>query len=174
MKKCKKCNLDKTGNHLSYCKPCNSARVVAWKRQNREKYNDYMRNRSLSDLQKDKIQASKNKYVENNLEKVKEYKDSWRKENPEKYRAYSNKRRALKLSSSHSPYTEKEVLDLYGTFCHICKKEIDLLASRQVGKTGWETGLHLDHVKPISKGGDDNLQNVRPSHGRCNLSKGPT
>jgi 5-methylcytosine-specific restriction endonuclease McrA len=67
--------------------------------------------------------------------------------------------------------SDLQVLELYGTKCHICEKEIDLNASRQVGKPGWENGLHIDHVIPLSKGGNDTIENVRPSHGQCNIVK---
>jgi len=30
----------------------------------------------------------------------------------------------------------------------------------------------VDHIVPISKGGNDTIENVRPSHGLCNLRKG--
>ena len=65
----------------------------------------------------------------------------------------------------------QEVLDKYGSKCHICNKEIDLLAPRKVGVNGWEMGLHLDHIVPLSKGGSDDISNVMPSHGLCNLRK---
>jgi 5-methylcytosine-specific restriction endonuclease McrA len=71
-------------------------------------------------------------------------------------------------------YTETEILEKYGTLCHICNLEIDMNAPRQVGRLGWEMGLHLDHVYPLSKGGDDTIENVRPSHGRCNIIKSAT
>ena len=61
---------------------------------------------------------------------------------------------------------------MYGTCCYLCDKEIDLTAPRQSGAEGWETSLHIDHLVPISKGGSDSLDNVRPTHGQCNLKKG--
>jgi 5-methylcytosine-specific restriction endonuclease McrA len=87
-------------------------------------------------------------------------------------RRKGNRRRALKLNNGFDLYTEKQVLDLYGTDCHICKKPIDLNTSRQVGKGNWEMGLHIDHIIPISKGGADILNNVKPAHAYCNISKG--
>ena len=38
-------------------------------------------------------------------------------------------------------------------------------------KEGWQRGLHLDHVVPLSKGGSDLIANVKPSHAQCNLKK---
>lgn len=87
-------------------------------------------------------------------------------------RRHSHKRRALIAGNVQSKYCEQEVLDLYGTNCHICNEPIDLQANRRVGSDGWEHSLHIDHLIPILKGGPDTLENVRPSHGRCNISKG--
>jgi 5-methylcytosine-specific restriction endonuclease McrA len=50
---------------------------------------------------------------------------------------------------------------------------IDFNSPRQVGKPGWRSGLHIDHFVDISLGGPDTLENVRPSHGWCNLTKTP-
>jgi 5-methylcytosine-specific restriction endonuclease McrA len=47
-------------------------------------------------------------------------------------------------------------------------------APRKVGQDGWEHGLHIDHVYPLSKGGLDTLENVRPAHGKCNIVKWAT
>ena len=85
------------------------------------------------------------------------------------HRSMNNKR--LRKGSKQEYYTHKQVLDAYGTDCHLCNTPIDLKASRQCGYPGWENGLHIDHVIPLSKGGDDTLENVRPSHGQCNIIK---
>ena len=31
---------------------------------------------------------------------------------------------------------------------------------------------HLDHVKPLARGGWDTLANLRPTHAECNMRKG--
>lgn len=86
----------------------------------------------------------------------------------------SRRTRARSLGVEYGYYTTQDVLDLYGTKCHICNEDIDLNASRKCGDTGWEKGLHIDHVYPLSRGGADTLENVRPSHGRCNIIKWAT
>ena len=90
--------------------------------------------------------------------------------NPEIGRRAVARRRALKLKNGFEIYKEQEVLDKYGTNCHICNIPIDLNAPR-ARKFGWENGLHIDHLIPLSKGGADTLDNVRPAHGLCNLRK---
>lgn len=87
-------------------------------------------------------------------------------------RAKTNKSRFARSSSNKSDYfSVNTVLDTYGTNCHLCGEPIDLEAPRKVGMEGWELSLHIDHVIPLSKNGDDTLDNVRPAHGQCNLNK---
>jgi 5-methylcytosine-specific restriction endonuclease McrA len=79
-----------------------------------------------------------------------------------------NRRRRASLSK---PYNELQVIATYGANCYLCGLNIDFMAPRKCGITGWENGFHIDHLIPVSKGGQDTLENVRPAHGLCNLSK---
>lgn len=79
-----------------------------------------------------------------------------------------NRRRKAALSK---PYNELQVIATYGGDCYLCGLDIDFLATRKCGIEGWESGFHLDHLIPLSKGGEDTLDNVRPSHAVCNLQK---
>lgn len=101
----------------------------------------------------------------------------WVKENPDKHRVrmrdISRRRRAKKLSVESEFYTQDIILEIYGATCHICLKDIDLLAPQHASMgEGWELGLQLDHIVPISKGGNDKIENIRPSHALCNMKKG--
>jgi len=77
----------------------------------------------------------------------------------------------LEMTPEYSFYSANTVIKKYGNTCHLCGEAIDLDAPRQTGVEGWDKGLHIDHLVPLSKGGKDTLDNVRPSHGWCNLSK---
>ena len=165
------------------CQECLTAvneHKKAWKLANPEKAKQ--RNREYYVKNVEKINERNRKFRENNPEKVKEYQDKYRAENKEareayrqanleRFRHYARKRKALKLENGHEEYFENQVLDLYGTDCHICASPVDLTASRKVGVGDWKFGLHIDHLLPLSKGGSDTLSNVRPSHAICNLQK---
>lgn len=129
----------------------------------RRSYREDNRNRKL---EQDRI------YRENNRNKIQAASRDFYRRNKDLYIQKSRAARARKKKSSHEYYTEQQVLDQYGTACHLCTKEVNLEAPRWVGVPGWEDGLHIDHVLPISKGGPDTLDNVRPAHGSCNLKKG--
>jgi 5-methylcytosine-specific restriction endonuclease McrA len=85
----------------------------------------------------------------------------------ERERQKNRKRRA----SLSKPYNELQVIATYGANCYLCGLGIDFMAPRKCGVVGWENGFHVDHLIPVSKGGQDTLENVRPAHGLCNLSK---
>lgn len=115
-------------------------------------------------------QKSREQYAKN-PEKGRAYARNWRKENPEQRRVQEHTRRARENAVYSEPYTDADVLSLYGTDCHLCGQAINLDAPRMNHFEGWELGLHIDHVIPISWGGEDTLRNVKPSHGLCNLQK---
>ncbi len=100
---------------------------------------------------------------------INQLRKSWRDRTPNARR--DRMHRAKAAGGILGYYSDLQVLELYGTKCHICGEEIDLQAERQCGRPGWEKGLHIDHVIPLSKGGDDTIENVRPSHGQCNIIK---
>ena len=157
MKICSACKVSES-NSGTYCKPCRSIYNSAYHKAN-----------------PDKSRQTTKKYDKENRDKRRLHEEKYKKSNPDKVmewgRRKNRKREALKRNNGHEPYSEKEVLDKYGKMCHICQTLIDLSAPRQVGKAGWQKGLHIDHLHPLSKGGPDTLDNVRPSHGKCNIDK---
>jgi 5-methylcytosine-specific restriction endonuclease McrA len=136
----------------------NKEALIAYKKdyhqKNKEAYNE----------------RSRMRYQENK-EALKPYKSEYAKNNRAMYNEAKRRRRARMLGNGVEVYTELQVLETYGTDCHICNRPVDMSAPRRSGDPGWETGLHIDHVIPISRGGQDSLANVRPSHGVCNLKK---
>lgn len=93
---------------------------------------------------------------------------AWRRRTP------GGNRRGRRYKGEVGLYSDMQLLELFGARCHICLGPIDLEAPRQCGKPGWELSLHIDHVVPLSKGGSDTIDNVRPAHGQCNVIKAAT
>ena len=127
------------------CLPCLEAQRQYWK-QRRVDYNEHI----------------------NTLRRA------WRKRQRLSHNRSSVRNRARKYGVHVSYYTDQDVIDLYGSACHICNEEIDFSADRRTGFPGWEKSLHIDHVYPLSKGGTDTIENVRPAHGKCNILKAAT
>jgi 5-methylcytosine-specific restriction endonuclease McrA len=150
----------------SYCKKCSTLILQKWQKENPEKMK-VSRKKWVT-----KNSEAAKKWAKENPEKMKASRRKWSKENSEKESAKTRKRKALKLNNNHQKYLLEEVLQMYGTKCHICNLEIDIKAARKAGKNGWENGLHIDHLIALANGGADTLENVRPAHGLCNIKKG--
>lgn len=113
-------------------------------------------------------------YKKNHPEKLQEYSKKNYKENPEYYHNSARARRARVIEAYREPYSTDDVLRMWGMACHLCGELVDLDAPRHVlakENDGWQRGLHLDHVIPLSQGGPDIVENVKPSHAVCNLSR---
>ena len=134
-----------------------------------EKHRASVKKSTAKNLQRKNL-ASK-QWRLNNPEAVKTNWLTWSKSNPDKLRQKKRTRRARLKGVISERYTEKDLIAVYGTNCYLCLSPIDFDAPRWTAMPGWELGLHIDHVIPIRNGGADTLQNVRPSHGKCNLIK---
>jgi hypothetical protein len=120
---------------------------------------------------KEKFAAWDKRYREANKEKVKLRHKKYKASHKEQHADNERRRRARLNNAKSQKYTVDDIINLYGVNCHLCGKEVDLSANRRVGRAGWEAGLHVDHLIPVSASGDDTIDNVRPSHGLCNLRK---
>lgn len=112
-------------------------------------------------------------YALKNKEKLRIQRREYSKNHPEIDRNKNRRKRALKRNNGFEKYTEAQVIELYGTNCYLCSMPIDMSASRRCGDPGWQKGLHIEHVVDIALGGPDTLDNVRPAHAICNLTKKP-
>jgi len=84
---------------------------------------------------------------------------AWQKANPDKCRDIAARRRALKRGATVEPVSRAVVFDRDGGRCHLCGKK--------VAPKHW----HLDHIVPLSQGGEHSYKNVAVSHPTCNMRK---
>lgn len=99
----------------------------------------------------------------------------YRRDNPEKFiippeyrKAFDQRRRAQKKNNgNHELIVADEVYSRDNWCCHICSGTVD-------PNKAWPDPMSasVDHVHPLSKGGEHSYANVRCSHLRCNVAKG--
>lgn len=165
MKRCGRCNNSVSLQEFSknktradglsnWCKPCQRSYYKQYRMLNKQALNE-------------KTKA----WRKANPESANRINQRWVEKNRSAWRGYKRQSERKRRAVESKPYKEQEVLFMFGTICHLCGKEIDLTAPRQAGKIGWQMGLQIDHVVPLSKGGADTLENVRPAHGLCNIKK---
>lgn len=165
--RCKTCHAEV--NKKYYDKSKMAAYANAYYHRNKEALNEKARAKRSANPEASR--EYKRIYYQLNKQRINKLSNAWRKENPEVGRRAKSKRRAAARNNLHNYYTIEQVIEKYGVICYLCNNEIDLTAPRWTAKQGWENGLHIDHVVRIADGGPDNLENVRPTHGYCNLKK---
>lgn len=57
-----------------------------------------------------------------------------------------------------------------GNRCELCDRPVDLTITS--GTRGSDNGPSIDHIVPRSKGGTDDLSNLRLTHWGCNRKRG--
>jgi 5-methylcytosine-specific restriction endonuclease McrA len=148
------------------------ANTVEWRNKNPERYKEITKNyyeankgvitnraNKFYQDNKDRILRERKEYRINNVISIKEHKKKYNKEHRQEKQIRENYRRAKKRNNG-GLYTVKEWVDLcnkYGNKCLRCN----------------ETGIKLtaDHIVPISKGGNNNIENIQPLCASCNSIK---
>lgn len=85
----------------------------------------------------------------------------------DKHRLRVNRRRVALLDIEREPYTRTEIAKRDGYQCQLCGQPVDMAVAYPDARSA-----SIDHVVPISKGGDDTRKNVRLAHLGCNHARG--
>lgn len=94
------------------------------------------------------------------------YSAEWARANPDRKSAGAGRYRARKLAAFVEDVIPSDVFERDRWTCHICGKKI----SRNL-KFPDVMSATVDHVIPLSRGGEHSMQNVRAAHMGCNCSK---
>src|SRR5699024_3539461 len=91
----------------------------------------------------------------------------WRKSNPDKARMIKKRRKALLKNATVEVFGFDDLKAKSGNTCYLCGEVIDYSLRHPHSKSP-----SLDHIIPLSKGGDHSLENCAMTHLKCNLEKG--
>lgn len=133
------------------------ARSRAWYEQNRERGRESRRAYNLKHRERQREKAAA--WYRDNKERHMELTRSWRAANPHKRRDLEQSRRARAGSYFVEHVDRLIVYEAFGGLCGICGDAVD------------RERFDIDHVVPISRGGEHSYANVQPAHPRCNQSK---
>jgi len=193
MKLCKNCNETKKNDEFYKDKKTASGLYAYCKKCAREKTN-----KNRADISIEKKKEYNKTYYTKNKDKLIEYGLDYKRLNPvkceatikewrsknreylnEKQRKYAstingkasqsvrrkNRRKRIKETDDGTVTTESLIAleKKQNHKCHHCEKLLDYNTPRAV---------HLDHLLPLSKGGQHTISNVRWSCAYCNISKG--
>jgi 5-methylcytosine-specific restriction endonuclease McrA len=105
---------------------------------------------------KSRILRRQKAYNDSHREQISERSKTYRRLNPEVLLLTAQRRRARVRNSSIYLVTTKELKNLYEKPCFYCGAQSE----------------HIDHIVPLSRGGEHRIGNLLGACARCNLSKG--
>lgn len=139
--------------------------------KSRQKQRDQYRNspkkkaslKSYRERNREKVLARKREWYQRNRDKIVARVRAWREKNPTRnnlLRIKSNHTRRAKVSGNGGSFTPQEwdwLMNLCGNRCVKC------------GATN--TKIERDHIVPITRGGQSNIENIQPLCEHCNRTK---
>lgn len=120
-----------------------------------------------------KLEQEKN-WRENNKERNIEMKKNWYRKNRDRVYSSTLKRRSNKHYVSFTPVQRTMLLNRDNWTCKCCGTQVhDLNVGGNENRHLWdnEQKAHIDHIIPISKGGDSTPENLQVLCRTCNLGK---
>lgn len=191
-------NTKTKDGHVSRCKECTKKYTkqfykdnVAYyknitrhyKSEKSEWYKEYMKKYQKENAEK--IKSRKKKQYQNNVEYYKEISKQRYKDKPEYFKQYGRKyrqsergreadfRRNLKRRSNinnveFTSLERKEILERDNWTCQCCGIKVH---DRKSGNWNTNDKAEIDHIIPISKGGNSELNNLQVLCRTCNRSK---
>jgi 5-methylcytosine-specific restriction endonuclease McrA len=129
-------------------------RQKAYQQSIRDKVLEY--HRAYYQTNREKKTEYRRAYYRANKDKYAEYRKSWDQNNPDKRRAQTHRRRARKECAVPQRWQKSECPD---TNCYWCGVDLSTVK------------VELDHIMPISLGGEAKPYNEAPSCRDCNRSK---
>lgn len=109
----------------------------------------------------EKVAAHKRRYLDANRDEHRERRRAYDAANPEKKRERTARYRARALAAPVVEAIDRAAIVARDkSICHLC------------GEPVGADDLHLDHVVPLSRGGEHTAENLRVAHGICNQRKG--
>lgn len=171
-KKCRTCGMMKPlgefgkattciDGHRGQCNACGRESVNARQRTYRERHPEEVvaSKRACRQRHYESNRAYNRNYRESHREDIATYTRAYSKAHSEKILSIRDTRRARKLNAFVERVCRTLVFERDGGRCHVCHKKAP--------RKGW----HLDHLVPLSLGGEHSYKNVAVACPRCNLKR---
>jgi 5-methylcytosine-specific restriction endonuclease McrA len=169
--------------HVSKCKTCRNERMKQYYEENKEDV--LQRNAQYVEKNKVKVKKLRKKYYDanqeyitqrernrwrENAEVLKEKKRQWgkTKQGQEAYYRSRTKRRSYKHKVDFTPFERTTILERDKWTCQSCGCKVH---DRHTGDWNTYDKAHIDHIIPVSKGGNSEPSNLQVLCRTCNLSK---
>ena len=148
------------------CRKCQRIKFWIWSQFNKDKIRQYtrlnkeQRKKYYKQYREDNLEKENErnrKYKRENKEKIAHYNDKYRRQKLSEFAAYENKKRAEKRNQTPPDSNDKKINYIY-RICEIFNELED------------ET-YHVDHIKPLAKGGLHHQSNLQILEATLNMEK---
>lgn len=150
----------------SYWKNPERAREIAKSSKERHKEKRAEYGRRYPALNRDSERNRAKKWYDEHKERGRDNARNWRVRNPDKANAISAKKRALKRRDDAELILPSAVFERDGWLCGICRCKVNSTL-----RYPNPLSASVDHIMPLSRGGEHSYRNVQCSHLVCNLRK---
>lgn len=123
--------------------------IRKWHQENRDHEREYARNRYKTNQD---VRARASEYKRNNRQR---------------YTEYENRRRAIKMQAWVEDVDLVTLIKRKGFACGICGR----LTFPSIKDRYHPLSVHIDHIVPLSKGGEHSYANCQVAHASCNTQK---
>ena len=172
-------NKSKKDGYSAACKECTRKEVQKYRKNNPEKIKRSVKKyiqknketkkkyyKENSDRSKELRKKRYEEHKEREKEKMKEYRNS-EKGRESKFKSYL-KRRSCKQKVSFSSVQRKRLLDRDNWTCQSCGIKVH---DKHTGNWNTPDKAHIDHIIPLTKGGNSESSNLQVLCRTCNISK---
>jgi 5-methylcytosine-specific restriction endonuclease McrA len=179
MKACAKCNEiknlsdfyfrdKKKGTYRKECKDCQKNNILRYQKTSNI-YKEFRKGyeKEYHSKNKESINKKHREYWEDKRDIKREYDKEYRQTENGREIAYKSdmKRRLTGHGGKFKPHKRKELLDRDNWICKCCGIKV------HDEKRNDERKAHIDHIIPISKGGNSSPENLQVLCRTCNLTK---
>jgi 5-methylcytosine-specific restriction endonuclease McrA len=158
-------NKTRSDGRTSRCKVCQKRLSKEYREKNSDKISET--NKSYRENNSDRLREYQREWVKENRDRVNENNKRYRQTEKGKELAYRKnmKRRSHKHRVYFRPHHRKVILDRDSWKCRCCGVDVHDRRDNTPDKA------HIDHIVPISKGGNSEPDNLQVLCRTCNLSK---
>ena len=133
-----------------------------WREKNKEKLRKYYKR--YNKINKEEVAEYQKQYQREHKDKVKQQNKTWYGDHPEKRKEYTDRfkeKMAKRAEEGFKPlYKREKIYIKYRGKCAYCGASIE-----------FREGFEIDHLKPKSRGGTNDIDNLMPACERCNQLK---